>query len=117
MDVAGLVHELTTIIAEERVLRDSQRTLRARRAKIEESLLVLIRSSPDAGIRYRDIEISLEEKRVRARRKIRETQDSIARLLQGAGVSDAAGLAAKVLEATKGEPHYEDRLTVKKTQK
>lgn len=114
MDIVGTVSELTAIMTEEKNTRARLKTLRERRTVLENDVCRFLDETRDAGIKYRDLELVLEEKQVRTRRKAREKEDGVLSVLQKAGLPDAVSVLAQVLEATRGEKHTEPKLAVRK---
>ena len=115
MDIAGIVSELTAIMAEEKNTRNRMRTLRDRRLFLENSVCKFLEETEDVGIKYKDVELVLEDKQVRTRRKAREKEDCVLAVLQRAGISNPSAVLPQVIEATRGEKHTEPKLAVRKS--
>jgi hypothetical protein len=115
MDIAGTVSELTAIITEEKNMRTRMRTLRERRLFLENNVCKFLEETDDSGIKYKDIELVIEDKLVRTRLKAREKEDFVLAVLQKAGVANPVAVLPQVIEATKGEARTKTKLAVRKS--
>lgn len=114
MDIVSMVSELTLIMAEEKQVRAQAARLRTRRTALEAQIAKILRDSDDPGVKYHGLQIALEDKEVRHRKKKTEKIDGAKNVLKTNGVTNADRVLESVINALRGDKTVEQKLTVKK---
>lgn len=114
MDIVSMVSELALILNEEKQIRGQLTRLRNRRATLETQISKALRDSDDPGVKYQGLQIALEEKEVRHRKKKTEQIDGAKNVLKTNGVANADRVLESVINALRGDKTLEQKLTVKK---
>lgn len=109
-----MASELSLLITEERQLRRQLVQLRTRRTFIESQISKILRDSDDPGVKYHGLQIALEDKEVRHRKKKTEQIDGAKNVLKTNGVANADRVLESVINALRGDKTVEQKLTVKK---
>jgi len=109
-----MASELTLILAEEKQLRGQIGRLRNRRSVLETQISKILRDSDDPGVKYHGLQIALEDKEVRHRKKKTEQIDGAKNVLKTNGVANADRVLESVINAMRGDKIVEQKLTVKK---
>ena len=109
-----MVSELSVLLSEERQLRRQLAQLRTRRTFIESQISKILRDSNDPGVKYHGLQIALEDKEVRHRKKKTEQIDGAKNVLKTNGVTNADRVLESVINALRGDKTVEQKLTVKK---
>lgn len=109
-----MASELSLLITEERQLRRQLVQLRTRRTFIESQISKILRDSNDTGVKYHGLQIALEDKEVRHRKKKTEQIDGAKNVLKTNGVANADRVLESVINALRGDKTVEQKLTVKK---
>lgn len=109
-----MVSELTLILNEEKHLRSQLARLRNRRTTLESQITKILRDADDPGVKYHGLQIALEDKEVRRRRKKTEQIDGAKNVLKTNGVANADRVLESVINALRGDKTVEQKLTVKK---
>jgi len=81
---------------------------------LETQISKILRDSDDPGVKYHGLQIALEDKEVRHRKKKTEQIDSAKNVLKTNGVANADRVLESVINALRGDKIVEQKLTVKK---
>jgi len=114
MDIVSMVSELTLLLNEEKQVRGQLVRLRNRRIVVESQISKFLRETDDPGLKYQGLQIALEDKEVRHRRKKTEQIDGAKNVLKINGVANTDRVLESVINALRGDKTIEQKLTVKK---
>lgn len=112
-EVAEKMNELKNLVAEMKRLNTTLREMRDRKKEIEADILTYIEENELPGFKFNEIVVLKTESTVRTRKKKKEKDEEIIKVLEEAGIADAKNVCEKLKNAGKGEEQQVPKLRIK----
>lgn len=113
--IANDMKELKAIMAETKKLMDTLKEIRDRKKQLESNILQYLEENSQPGVKYQELIVLRNEKTTFSKKKPKEREQEIVKILEENGVADARGVYKAIGEAGKGEEIAVTKLKVKQT--
>ncbi len=113
--IAENMKELKNITDEIKRITYQVKELRERKNELESSILTYMIDNDQPGFKYRDMIVKRGETKTRARRKRREKEEEIMKVLSESGISDTKKTLEEILKAMSGEQSVKPKLKIQES--
>lgn len=113
--IANDMKELKAIMAETKKITETLKELRDRKKTLESNILQYLEDNQQPGVKFQELIVLRNEKTTFTKKKSKDKEQAIVRILEENGVSDARGVYKAIGEAGKGEEIAVTKLKVKQS--
>ena len=113
--IANDMKELKAIIAETKKLTETLKELRDRKKQLESNILQYLEENQQPGVKFQELIVLRNEKTTFTKKKSKDKEQAIVRILEENGVTDARSVYKAIGEAGKGEEIAVTKLKVKQS--
>lgn len=112
---AADMKELTTIVNELKIVNSKAKDLRIRKKELEKQILSYLDETEAPGLRYKELVVLRSDSTTHVKKKKKEKEESIVRVLEDIGVDDPQKVYQRITEAMVGDEKQVTKLRVKQT--
>ena len=113
--IANDMKELKAIIAETKKLTETLKELRSRKKDLENNILQYLEENEQPGVKYQELIVLRNEKTTYTKKKPKDKEKDIVRVLEENGISDPQKVYQMIGEASKGEEIQVNKLRIKQS--
>jgi predicted transcriptional regulator len=113
--IANDMKELKAIMAEIKKITDNLKTLRNRKKELENNILNYLEANEQPGVKYQELIVLRNERTTYTRKKPKEKESEIVRILEENGISDPKKVYHMIGQASKGEEVQVNKLRIKQS--
>lgn len=113
--IANDMKELKAIMSETKKISDKLKELRSRKKQLETNILEYLETNEQPGVKYQELIVLRNEKTTFTKKKPKEREQEVVRILEENGISDPRNVYKLIGEAGKGEEVSVTRLRVKQS--
>jgi|694.fasta_scaffold96409_2 hypothetical protein len=105
--------ELKDIKTELNRLNHLSEELKTKKKRLEENIMIFLDKNKLPGIKFEDLIIQSKPRKQRERKKAKEKEEDVVKLLERNGISNSTGVYKQICEALKGKENVRSGIQIK----